>query len=398
MEYAENGIQLLNADYVNLIENAIYQNNSDIYQYAFNSINSNFCFLDHNLAMLTPTNQFSINNGYLFTNSENNKIIGNLASNTKVGFEFLGSCPRTDFILNKMNNHEIGLYLNDLTIIDDQIDKGNRWFGNYTQYGAQNDAWNNLPGFSIFLVNPSQGTEYDPANPNLGWFVPTSNLAPIEGFIISDCSIGERNIPFNVSTSDQLTMQKVALDSTFYDEAITNASKLLFEKFSLNDSVLNSSPIYINYVDSLSTKCSGKLSTTRLKLGDKNVYSSGYNFEPYQLVLNSMLDSLLVLDSSNYINFTLEANSSFKKLKTAVRLLSIDLKNYIDPLKVENNLISPSNIVNENEKKINTILTSHYLKTNTNYSFDERNIIPSEFLLRQFIDQYIFRFFRTLKL
>jgi hypothetical protein len=380
VKHGTKGIELGNVDYVNVAENSVLQNEPNIPGLAYHFINSNFGIVGNNQSYFdAELHAFEMNSGFMFENSQRFEITHNYAYNCHYGFDFLGNCSAADFNQNRMENHFTGLHLNAFTTIDPQPNKGNMWYGNFNSgFGAENDSWNNNQVVSWFYVNPIQGIIYNPILPpnQLGWFQP-SPILPIFPTPIFACAEAENNRLFNIESSDLLTMQAIALDPIFNTESLTNASKYLFEKFSENDSVLYSSSAFLSFYDSLAIKSLGKLSSIRMNLTAKNIFS--------RTIVQSNASDSIILGLRNQLLMSNDIdNFEEKNICNAFnRVVEFNVDNeqilhvYLDSLSLANENIISNDIVNENEKALNKITAKHKLKCFDNYSPLEISTVTS---------------------
>jgi hypothetical protein len=103
--------------------------------------------------------------GYHFAACQATRLCCNSSDGGLIGFEFAENCMDTEWRTSEINDHDIGLRINEASFIGQQKHAGNRWQGNYTE-GAQHLSTSSfLIGESELLVSPPIVQPFWPPTP-----------------------------------------------------------------------------------------------------------------------------------------------------------------------------------------------------------------------------------------
>jgi hypothetical protein len=294
------------------------------------------------------------------------------------GVHFSSSNIATKFRGNEMKKHYIGLYLDNTAVIDTQTHAGNMWTGTYNStFGAWNENWlitGNLQK-SLFIVDPSLGTFYNPTIPLVGsGGIPNDNgwFDPIIGGVTFDCigylqceNISHDNSRGAVSLQEAIASDS-AISSGYIDETKSMAQVVLFETLKNDTSAINGSVVLMQFVNDNASTNLGKLYHTKQLLNevyytDSIIYLLIKEIDSLiNLHLNTILqmDSIAATDSSiNNINARqqeVDESVLLQQQKAVLIAQSINMQK-ADDAKVINNTIFSNRLPEENIKEVNVI-------------------------------------------
>ena len=284
----------------------------------------------------------------------------NVTDSLYKGVHFSSSNIATKFRGNEMKKHYIGLYLDNTAVIDTQSHAGNMWTGVYNStYGAWNENWlitGNLQK-SLFIVDPSLGTDYNPTIPLVGsggipnddgWFQPAAgNTFSCVGLLLCMDEPHERG-----EGSGDLK-EAIALDSTITSDFIPESKMIaqmdLFKELKKDSILKNSNAVFGNFVNDKENESIGYLYKANEKLKELGEYS------PQQTTAMQTTDSLIKI----YLN----------EIKTLDSIASND--STVNNIQARENLMnSLSAQLSSRETVINQVQTTNVAKITDAMSFN----------------------------
>ncbi|MBL7925751.1 MAG: T9SS type A sorting domain-containing protein [Bacteroidia bacterium] len=294
----------------------------------------------------------------------------NNVDSTGWGIFFGGVNMETSFKGNAMKDHYFGLQLNKTAVTDTQTHAGNHWVGTYgSTYGARNY---NAATFaklrkSLFVVDPSGDASLIPTTPssnpnNIQWFEVDPGYSPFECTGGFDCesygsrSGGSSELQMSIAKGDTIT-------SEFVNESNSMAQQFLFSDLKYDSTKLASDTVLQNFVNDKENEAIGLLYKTKMKLQSSANYDSSFDASLTQI------DSLRKIYSDSIYQIDLSGNTYQKRiiLINQLNYLSLQRQNLLQIKQAAilndlsaaesfNNQVSPTQIPEENEKFMNSIL------------------------------------------
>jgi hypothetical protein len=344
-------------------------------------------------------------------------VSDNRSNGTYYGFDFQGYNGDVKFRTNHLGDpdgtpplHYAGLHLNGGGIMGLQYDQtttpitvnNNQWspssFNSTSIYLSKNGAINeNLSFFGImasaFIVkdpssNTSQGTAvypwYEtPQVSNTPWFSydPTA-LIKTNG-TPGDCSSFQiQDQEDELSYLDERTAMDSIENGAFETETKYMAASNLFDKLLVNETLRNSSELYADFFDLYENENIGKLSAIRLAISEACYDSASLanimisdsiiiSLMQQKAVLDTGLysglstsDSLLCLETSQ--NILQEINSTTQEINAVYAANETDWLEKIEEAATLNAGITPDNVIEENETKMNALYLDKFIFGNNN--------------------------------
>jgi hypothetical protein len=232
------------------------------------------------------------------------------------GIFFGGTNAGTSFKGNTMGTHYVGLYLNDVAIIDQQPSGGTSPFhGNIWQdsasyssgYGAVNlnDTTTQSLQFSLFTTNQTV-TAHNPVIPinfaapflvdDQGWFAPFpsgSSFSCSSSLSCEDTTIGGgEHLRMQIANDQNLT-------SDFIPESKYIAKQALFEEIKNDVAGSFDTPLFNSFEIDAENSSIGKLHETKALFGTLNVLDAAKKIEINDAIsdIQSKADSIVLIDS-----------------------------------------------------------------------------------------------------
>jgi hypothetical protein len=298
------------------------------------------------------------------------------------GIHWGGSCINSSLFGNAINKHYVGLYLNNSANIGLQPFKGNTWLDTtqyLSGYGAVNLNYSPLPnlGFSLITTN-STIAAHNPKRPlspgsnpfagvnNSTWFNPQPSGNTIA---CSDSGLCES---FQLHEGDDemrlLIAKDSSLTSSFIPESKMMAKQQLYDELIKNPSLASSDTVYQNFVSNQETTSIGYLREALIAfknstIVDESLYSSIKTADSLCKLLSLEIFQLDTLIAGNpLINYNDQREDLVDNFNIHQQVLqdlhtqqkSID-STFVSNAEIKNNLVSPTELPDENEKFINSV-------------------------------------------
>ena len=295
------------------------------------------------------------------------------------GVHFSSSNIATKFRGNEMKKHYIGLYLDNTAVIDTQTHAGNMWTGTYNStYGA----WNGNDSIpfnlkkSLFIVDPSLGSVYNPTIPlvgsggipnDLGWFEFVSGSTfECDGYLL--CS---DNPPERGEGSDDLK-EAIAADNTltsgYIEESKSTAKIFLYEDIKKDSAAYSSNAVLMQFLNNNANTTFGKLNNVKqlMKEASSLDFSNTMLLSAKDILLNIHLSNIQILDSIAATDSTINNLQSRENDIAEINTLKQDISNIIfsdntnkaaklHEATTWNNAVQPNEIPEYNLKQVNDI-------------------------------------------
>ena len=318
--------------------------------------------------------------------SKGTEIVCNQVDSSGIGIFFGGVSNSTNFKGNSMNHHYVGLYENNVAVIDQQPPGGNPpWHGNtwldsanYTStYGAVNlnDSAQNSLIASLFTTDQNNQI-YNPVIPvdtnnapfyvtDQGWFAPD----PLDSTF--NCDTSQTCIIYQgAGGSDALRMmiaQGNAITSDFVPESKVVAQQYLYDELKSNQDLLQSNNVFENFVDAKEEESIGLLYEVKKLLTNINKIDSAERayMTFSKILIFDFLDSIHRLDSTNFISSVVGYSNLRKSFVDQIGQLQQNQQFIFNQRKARdssnvvaakelNNIVTASGIPDANEKYINS--------------------------------------------
>ncbi len=400
----DNGIEFLNVNNFNLIDNHIYPSNNNLQGKGISLSASHQNEISCNSVESTDPHYPNNNQAGIFaTKSSENRYGCNIVDNTYNGFLFSESCPNSEIFGNTIKNHTVGIHLNQLCVIGQQplvfpgsSLPGNIWDGSCSQW----DALNENTTFDRYYYNnttPSTYWQMGPQTfylPSWFWFWPDRNFECGPYNVIGSynpnpyCGNGT---PDFVGGSDGRSLdEKIANDSlqfsSFNFEMTWSLKKYLFEKLKFNQSLFLSDSTFVQFYDSI-------LNTVIKKFGDIKEKESEF-FEQDSLTSSIVMQKTLAIKNDlAQIKVETELLKNTNITAIAIQTIKLDISTLqADILTLKNEIalilsqlnsgklvvagqtnsiiqsITTSETIEENLKSINESYYTSFAQGNRNFS------------------------------
>ncbi|MFZ4544502.1 MAG: T9SS type A sorting domain-containing protein [Saprospiraceae bacterium] len=345
--------------------------------------------------------------GFHTSSAKNNIFCCNESNKSYTGFRFLGSCFGTNLRNSVIHDHDgFGLSVARGTIIGEQPDHWNEWQGTYGSAPAKHEgAYDpNLSAFqrqllvdqSTFkVIPPPGGSAYFPSgiqDNNLNWFKASTNELPGSD-CGSDLICASYFRPLNPSLSNSaITLAAQNFDSlTYGDHLQWSGGKWALEEVKKTPDWLGQDSGFDAYYYSIFNSNIQRFSEI------DNLIGSFYNPSQIQIdaldeletARNSLNSSLRTVEASlladpldTILNYTrkeimLEKNTLFGQHSAILTSIESITQQSIEVAEFLNNAIIPENIIEENEKSVNSIYFRSLAKNDYEISSSDQSILLS---------------------
>jgi hypothetical protein len=296
------GINLNHATRINVLQNSVSLNSTTNSSTGIALNGSQFCTIIENIVSGNTTNRHI---SYLVSVAPYNSFINNDATLTEIGFDIRSNCTSDEqFKGNSIWDQSIGLHLNANGIIGKQTNRGNRWFGPFVQWGAQNEniVFVDVSNNPFTVHEPNPGSLFHPTNDvSVGaqWFFwdPFGNPYSASFPIICNAWIAVNNNEneSKITYTDTLIVYDSIQAAQFEQELKYFTGRDLLVKLFKFDSLRNDNGIFESYYLSKYNSTAGVLTDIGLKL--RPDLSLHQNLSSNFIQINSAMDSLILLDS-----------------------------------------------------------------------------------------------------
>ncbi|REJ81327.1 MAG: T9SS C-terminal target domain-containing protein [Bacteroidetes bacterium] len=368
-------------------ENYIQTTNARINS-GIHAVGSPFNVYKCNILESINTGNRNGNYGINISLSTGSEVSCNSTDENGYGIRFNGPCANTRLQGNEIYNHNTGLYLAYDANIGQQYNKGNRWLGTYTNYGA---FLSNIDNFRAFLnrfsINPvCSGCITSNNGVPFGWFLSNSN----DYFTCIDSSTCQLNSEFLSTITNEDIL--VASDSSFGQqfEQTTNyyMKRYLYDKIRENPEFMANVPILQSFYNQNILNSVGLYSQLEIEITDAlkwestylNVYNTNvFNISSFTLRIHE-LDSLIEHDSSlkperdSLISLVEQLMVSNENLLQDILLIQEYKLNNVE---IENETIPVSELYESNEQIVNEIYLNTLAKDEYYLNSDQKQQLES---------------------
>lgn len=333
-------------------------------------------------------NNAAFQNAIQLSQSLNPIVGGNYVDEQRIGIRFNGACGVSVCELNQFYDHYIGLGFYYGPNIGQQLNKGNKWFGNCT-YGAflsglsvQNMNNNRFFYSSLSSQNFPVGSISGTNDPSNYWFTSNGNLDL--DLSLYTCAPYVPPAPEGLPIDYIIATDQLDPNSEFPEQNYSS-TRYLFEKLKNDPSLLLADPILTAFYNQQFNGRVGKFGSVAVDLNNALKWQSVYYdvYETNLILLEQKSDSLIFLTEE------LDLDPSNQSIMDAIDLLNSQIivitesnqnielvtsqfkEAILTNIENENSSLIDEEVYESNEVTVNSIYLNTIAHDNFNLNADE---------------------------